>query len=129
MVFTVLTNIVLCPFSHILVTINTSHYVLVQDVSHAIVGSLMPGSGSSLFHRGFCPEKISIVPRGVAALGYTLQLPQEDRFLMVEDELRGQIAMLLGGRSADSARLRQRDNHVIVDQREFPVLVTLVPSL
>jgi cell division protease FtsH len=53
----------------------------------------MPGSGSI--------EKISIVPRGVAALGYTLQLPQEDRFLMVEDELRGQIAMLLGGRSAE----------------------------
>jgi cell division protease FtsH len=53
----------------------------------------MPGSGSI--------EKISIVPRGVAALGYTLQLPQEDRFLMLEDELRGQIAMLLGGRSAE----------------------------
>jgi cell division protease FtsH len=67
--------------------------VAYHEVGHAIVGSLMPGSGSI--------EKISIVPRGVAALGYTLQLPQEDRFLMVEDELRGQIAMLLGGRSAE----------------------------
>ena len=67
--------------------------VAYHEVGHAIVGSLMPGSGSI--------EKISIVPRGVAALGYTLQLPQEDRFLMLEDELRGQIAMLLGGRSAE----------------------------
>jgi cell division protease FtsH len=67
--------------------------VAYHEVGHAIVGSLMPGSGAI--------EKISIVPRGIAALGYTLQLPQEDRFLMVEDELRGQIAMLLGGRSAE----------------------------
>jgi cell division protease FtsH len=67
--------------------------VAYHEVGHALVGSLMPGSGSI--------EKISIVPRGVAALGYTLQLPQEDRFLMLEDELRGQIAMLLGGRSAE----------------------------
>jgi cell division protease FtsH len=67
--------------------------VAYHEVGHAIVGSLMPGSSTI--------EKISIVPRGVAALGYTLQLPQEDRFLMVEDELRGQIAMLLGGRSAE----------------------------
>jgi cell division protease FtsH len=67
--------------------------VAYHEVGHAIVGSLMPGSGTI--------EKISIVPRGVAALGYTLQLPQEDRFLMLEDELRGQIAMLLGGRSAE----------------------------
>jgi cell division protease FtsH len=67
--------------------------VAYHEVGHAIVGSLMPGSGSI--------EKISIVPRGMAALGYTLQLPQEDRFLMLEDELRGQIAILLGGRSAE----------------------------
>ena len=46
-------------------------------------------------------EKISIVPRGVGALGYTLQLPEEDRFLMLEDEIRGRIATLLGGRSAE----------------------------
>jgi cell division protease FtsH len=67
--------------------------VAYHEVGHALVGSLMPGSGHI--------EKISIVPRGVAALGYTLQLPQEDRFLMIEDELRGQMAMLLGGRSAE----------------------------
>jgi len=41
------------------------------------------------------------VPRGMAALGYTLQLPTEDRFLRNEAELKGQIATLLGGRSAE----------------------------
>lgn len=64
-----------------------------HEVGHAIVGSLMPGSSRV--------EKISIVPRGVGALGYTLQLPEEDRFLMAEDEIRGRIATLLGGRSAE----------------------------
>jgi cell division protease FtsH len=67
--------------------------VAYHEVGHAMVGSLMPGSGRV--------EKISIIPRGMAALGYTLQLPTEDRFLMNEEELRGQIATLLGGRSAE----------------------------
>jgi len=67
--------------------------VAYHEVGHALVGSLMPGSGRI--------EKISIVSRGMAALGYTLQLPLEDRFLMDEAELRGQIATLLGGRSAE----------------------------
>ncbi|PLZ78722.1 ATP-dependent zinc metalloprotease FtsH, partial [Fischerella thermalis] len=67
--------------------------VAYHEVGHALVGALMPGAGKV--------EKISIVPRGVGALGYTLQLPEEDRFLMVESELRGRIATLLGGRSAE----------------------------
>jgi cell division protease FtsH len=67
--------------------------VAYHEVGHAIVGSLLPGNGRI--------EKISIVSRGMAALGYTLQLPTEDRFLLDEAELRGQIATLLGGRSAE----------------------------
>lgn len=67
--------------------------VAYHEVGHALVGALMPGGGKV--------AKISIVPRGMAALGYTLQLPTEDRFLMDESELRGQIATLLGGRSAE----------------------------
>ncbi|WP_026098162.1 ATP-dependent zinc metalloprotease FtsH [Kamptonema formosum] len=67
--------------------------VAYHEVGHAIVAALMPGAGRV--------EKISIVPRGAGALGYTLQLPEEDRFLMVEDEIRGRIATLLGGRSAE----------------------------
>ena len=64
-----------------------------HEVGHAIVGHLMPG-GSKV-------AKISIVPRGMSALGYTLQLPTEERFLNSKEELQGQIATLLGGRSAE----------------------------
>lgn len=67
--------------------------VAYHEVGHALVGALMPGTDQV--------EKISIVPRGMAALGYTLQLPTEDRFLRDEAELKGQIATLLGGRSAE----------------------------
>ncbi len=67
--------------------------VAYHEVGHALVGALMPGGGRV--------SKISIVPRGLGALGYTLQTPEEDRFLMLEDELRGRIATLLGGRSAE----------------------------
>lgn len=67
--------------------------VTYHEVGHAIVGYLMPGSGKV--------EKISIIPRGMAALGYTLKLPTEDRFLMDESEIRGEIATLLGGRAAE----------------------------
>ncbi|PSR18029.1 cell division protein FtsH [filamentous cyanobacterium CCP3] len=67
--------------------------VAYHEVGHALVGAMMPGTDEV--------EKISIVPRGMAALGYTLQLPTEDRFLRDEAELKGQIATLLGGRSAE----------------------------
>ncbi|MDB9524412.1 ATP-dependent zinc metalloprotease FtsH4 [Oscillatoria sp. CS-180] len=67
--------------------------VAYHEVGHAIVGAVMPGTDQV--------AKISIIPRGMAALGYTLQLPTEDRFLRNEAELKGQIATLLGGRSAE----------------------------
>ena len=67
--------------------------VAYHEVGHAIVGHLMPG-GSKV-------AKISIVPRGMSALGYTLQLPTEERFLNSKQDLEGQIATLLGGRSAE----------------------------
>ncbi|GCE65192.1 ATP-dependent zinc metalloprotease FtsH [cyanobiont of Ornithocercus magnificus] len=67
--------------------------VAYHEVGHAIVGHLMPG--------GAKVAKISIVPRGMSALGYTLQLPTEERFLNSKEELQGQIATLLGGRSAE----------------------------
>ncbi|MDM9382364.1 ATP-dependent zinc metalloprotease FtsH [Chlorogloeopsis sp. ULAP01] len=67
--------------------------VAYHEVGHALVGALMP-SGAKV-------SKISIVPRGLGALGYTLQMPEGDRFLLLEDELRGQLATLLGGRAAE----------------------------
>lgn len=67
--------------------------VAYHEVGHAIVGAVMPGGGQV--------TKISIIPRGIGALGYTLKMPTEDRFLMDELEFRQQITMLLGGRAAE----------------------------
>jgi cell division protease FtsH len=67
--------------------------VAYHEVGHALVGAIMPGGGKV--------AKISIVPRGMGALGYTLKMPTEDRFLMDDLELRDQIATLLGGRAAE----------------------------
>lgn len=67
--------------------------VAYHEVGHAIVGALMPGSSKV--------SKISIVPRGMSALGYVLELPTEDRFVMDESEYRGEITTLLGGRVAE----------------------------
>jgi len=72
---------------------NEKRIVAYHEVGHALVGALNSSSGKV--------EKISIVPRGMAALGYTLQLPTEDRFLMSKEEIEAQIATLLGGRSAE----------------------------
>jgi len=75
------------------------HTVAYHEVGHALVAALMPGAGNV--------EKISIVPRGMGALGYTLQLPEEDRFLMTEAEIRGRIVTLLAGRSAEEVTFSQ----------------------
>jgi cell division protease FtsH len=67
--------------------------VAYHEVGHALVGAAM-GAPEKI-------AKISIVPRGMAALGYTLQLPTEDRFLLSAEEIQAEIATLLGGRSAE----------------------------
>jgi cell division protease FtsH len=64
-----------------------------HEVGHALVALALPGAQ--------VVQKISIIPRGVAALGYTLQLPTEERFLMTKSELENKIAALLGGRVAE----------------------------
>ncbi|MGH7166000.1 MAG: ATP-dependent zinc metalloprotease FtsH [Nitrospiraceae bacterium] len=64
-----------------------------HEVGHALVALSIPGADTV--------QKISIIPRGIAALGYTLQLPTEDRFLMTKSELENKIAVLLGGRVAE----------------------------
>ncbi|MDH5640196.1 MAG: ATP-dependent zinc metalloprotease FtsH [Nitrospira sp.] len=67
--------------------------VAYHETGHAIVAMSLPGADQV--------QKISIIPRGVAALGYTLQLPTEDRFLMTKSELENKVAVLLGGRIAE----------------------------
>jgi cell division protease FtsH len=68
--------------------------VAYHEVGHALVALSVAGSDQV--------QKVSIIPRGVAALGYTLQLPSEDRFLRTQAELEGKIAALLGGRAAET---------------------------
>jgi len=67
--------------------------VAYHEAGHAIVGYFTPGADRV--------QKVSIVPRGIGALGYTLQMPLEDRYLMTKSELLGKIKGLLGGRAAE----------------------------
>ncbi len=67
--------------------------VAYHEAGHALVAAHLPYADP--VHR------VSIVPRGVAALGYTLQLPTEDRYLMTRSELLDRLAVLLGGRAAE----------------------------
>jgi cell division protease FtsH len=68
-----------------------------HESGHAIVASALPGMDPV--------HKISIVARGFGALGYTMQLPTEDRYLMQKQDLMNQMAVLLGGRSAEEVAL------------------------
>ncbi len=67
--------------------------VAYHELGHAIVAMALPGTDPV--------QKITIIPRGIAALGYTMQVPTEDRFLMRKTELLNKIATLLGGRAAE----------------------------
>ena len=67
--------------------------VAYHETGHALAALALPGSDPVY--------KISIIPRGIGALGYTLQRPTEDRFLMTKEELEHKIAVLLGGRAAE----------------------------
>ena len=67
--------------------------VAYHELGHAIVAMSLPETDPV--------QKISIIPRGIAALGYTMQVPTEDRFLMRRTELLNKIATLLGGRAAE----------------------------
>ena len=64
-----------------------------HELGHAMVAMALPGTDPV--------HKVSIIPRGVGALGYTIQRPTEDRFLMTRGELENKMAVLLGGRAAE----------------------------
>jgi cell division protease FtsH len=67
--------------------------VAYHEMGHAIVATAMPGVDPV--------QKVSMIPRGVGALGYTMQRPTEDRFLLSRSELENRLAVLLGGRAAE----------------------------
>ncbi|NVM21251.1 MAG: ATP-dependent metallopeptidase FtsH/Yme1/Tma family protein [Desulfobacterales bacterium] len=72
--------------------------VAYHEVGHALVALSLPD--------GDVVRKVSIIPRGVAALGYTMQVPTEDRFLMTKSELLNKIAVALGGRAAEEIQFQ-----------------------
>ncbi len=78
---------------HRVLSADEKRRVAFHESGHALTAASVP-TGEPI-------HKISIIPRGVAALGYTMQLPVTEKFLATEDELRDQIAILLGGRSAE----------------------------
>lgn len=67
--------------------------VAYHEMGHALVSMLLPGMDTV--------HKVSIIPRGIGSLGYTIQRPTEERYLMTRDELENKIAVLLGGRAAE----------------------------
>ena len=67
--------------------------VAYHELGHALVAMALPGADPV--------HKISIIPRGIGALGYTIQRPTEDRFLMTRQELENKMQVLLGGRAAE----------------------------
>jgi len=76
-----------------LINANEREIVAYHEMGHALVALSLPGTDPV--------QKISIIPRGIAALGYTMQVPTEDRYLMKKTELLNKIASLLGGRAGE----------------------------
>ncbi|HEX9768199.1 MAG TPA: ATP-dependent zinc metalloprotease FtsH [Kiloniellales bacterium] len=68
--------------------------VAYHETGHALVALATPGSETV--------QKISIIPRGIGSLGYTIQRPIEDRYLMSKEELENKMSVLMGGRAAES---------------------------
>jgi cell division protease FtsH len=73
--------------------------VAYHELGHAMVTLALPGTDTV--------HKVSIIPRGVGALGYTIQRPTEDRYLMTRPELEHKMAALLGGRAAEQLVFRE----------------------
>jgi cell division protease FtsH len=77
-----------------LLNVNERRVVAYHEMGHALVATALPGTDPV--------HKISIIPRGIGALGYTIQRPTEDRYLMSRRELENKMAVLLAGRAAES---------------------------
>ena len=76
-----------------LLNLKDRQIVAYHEMGHAIIGLSLPGVERV--------HKVSIIPRGMGALGYTIQRPTEDRFIMTKEELENKICVLLGGRASE----------------------------
>jgi len=102
--------------------------VAYHELGHALVALALPGADKV--------QKVSIIPRGVSALGYTIQRPTEDRFLMSRTELADKMTVLLGGRAAESLVLGEISTGAADDlakataiARSMVLLYGMVPEL
>ncbi|MFA5851840.1 MAG: ATP-dependent zinc metalloprotease FtsH [Spirochaetales bacterium] len=75
------------------INVKEKKVIAFHETGHAVTAAFTPGSDPV--------KKVSIIPRGYGALGYTLQMPIEDRYVVSEEELLSQIDVLLGGRAAE----------------------------
>ncbi len=73
--------------------------VAFHEMGHALVAMSVPGSDPI--------QKVSIIPRGIGALGYTMQRPTDDRYLRTKEELENKLAVLMGGRAAEHIIFRE----------------------
>lgn len=73
--------------------------VAIHEAGHTLVAALLPNTDPV--------HKVSIIPRGTAALGYTMQLPLEDKYLTTEPEILDTLCVLLGGRAAEELAIRK----------------------
>jgi len=78
----------------LIVTAEERRRIAYHESGHALIGYLTPGGGPV--------QKISIIPRAAGALGYTLQMPLEDRYLLAQEEMLDRVRVLLAGRAAES---------------------------
>jgi cell division protease FtsH len=82
-----------------LLNVTERRVVAYHEMGHALVAMALPGTDPV--------HKISIIPRGIGALGYTIQRPTEDRYFMSRQELENKMAVLLGGRAAERLVFKQ----------------------
>jgi cell division protease FtsH len=99
-----------------------------HEMGHALVAAALPTTDPV--------HKVSIIPRGIGALGYTLQRPTEDRYLMTREELADKLAVLLGGRAAEDIALAHLSTGAADDlaratdvARSMVVQYAMVPEL
>ncbi len=78
---------------------NERKIVAYHETGHALAAAFTEGADKV--------HKISIIPRGIAALGYTMQMPEEDRYLRTQKELLGEVDVLLGGRVAERLQFNE----------------------
>ena len=94
----------------IYITEREKEQIAYHEAGHALVGKLLPHADPV--------HKISIVPRGEGALGFTLQLPTEDRYIVSRDELYDKLTVLFGGRAAEEIKFSSQTTGAAEDLKQ-----------